>query len=322
MKYRRLGATGLQVSEIGFGAWGIGGVANGAIGYGPTDDEESKRALRRAYDLGVNFYDTSGLYGYGHSEHLIGEVLKDVRDKVIITTKVGFLDAAGSQDFSPKHISQSLEASLKRLQTDYVDLYQLHSPSIDAVGQDDGILSALRSLEQKGSVRAIGISVRSPDDGLIAINRFGFSCIQINFNLVDQRALSDGLFDLCGQRNVGVIVRTPLCFGLLTGRYSSVSKFGPGDHRNSWSSAQMARWANAGPLFAAALTEKEGQNPAQLALRFCLSYPTVSTVIPGMLTKEEVEENVLASQMGPFSEQELRKLEQIYQEKTFFVGKD
>ena len=241
MKYRRLRSTGLQVSEIGFGAWGIGGVANGAIAYGPTDDQESKRALRRAYHLGVNFYDTSGLYGYGHSERLIGEVLKDVRDRVIITTKVGFLDADGAQDFSPKHIRQSLAASLKRLQTDYVDLYQLHSPPIDALGRDESILSALRSLEQEGSVRAIGISVRSPDDGLVAINRFGLSCIQVNFNLVDQRALSNGLFDLCRKQGVGVIVRTPLCFGLLTGRYSPESKFGPGDHRSSWSSAQMAR---------------------------------------------------------------------------------
>lgn len=321
MKYRTLGDTGLQVSEIGFGAWGIGGVANGAIAYGPTDDRESKLALRRAYDLGVNFYDTSSLYGYGHSERLIGEVLKDVRDKVVIATKVGFLDSDGTQDFSPKHIRQSLEASLKRLQTDYVDLYQLHSPPIDTLEQDSSILSALRSLEKEGSVRAIGISVRSPDDGLVAINGFGLNCIQVNFNLVDQRALGNGLFDLCRKRGVGVVVRTPLCFGLLTGRYSPESRFGPGDHRSSWSCAQMARWASAGSLFASALTENGEQTPAQIALRFCLSYPTVSTVIPGMLTKKEVEENVLASELGEFSGDELRKFEQIYWENTFFVGK-
>jgi aryl-alcohol dehydrogenase-like predicted oxidoreductase len=322
MNYRMLGRTGLEISEVGFGAWGIGGVANGAIGYGPTDDKESKRALRRAYDLGVNFYDTSDLYGYGHSERLIGNVLKDVRDRVIITTKVGFLDADGAQDFSPKHIRQSLEASLKRLQTDYIDLYQLHSPSVDALSRDDGTLSALRCLEQEGSVRAFGISVRSPDDGLVAINRFELGCIQVNFNLVDQRALNNGLFDLCRKQGVGVIVRTPLCFGFLTGRYSPEGKFEPGDHRSGWSSAQIARWANAGQLFAAALPEDGRQTPAQMALRFCLSYPSVSTVIPGMLTKEEVEENVPASQLGPFPEAELQKLEQIYRDHTFFVGKD
>jgi aryl-alcohol dehydrogenase-like predicted oxidoreductase len=322
MNYRKLGHTGLEVSEIGYGAWGIGGVANGAIGYGPTDDQESKRALRRAYDLGVNFYDTSDLYGYGHSERLIGDALKDVRDRVIITTKVGFLDGDGAQDFSPKHIRQSLEASLKRLQTDYIDLYQLHSPSIDTLRQDDGILSALRRLEREGLVRAFGISVRSPDDGLVAINRFEPGCIQVNFNLVDQRALNNGLFDLCGKQGVGAIVRTPLCFGFLTGRYSPEGKFDPSDHRSSWSSAQIARWADAGRLFAAALPEDERQTPAQMALRFCLSHPSVSTVIPGMLSKEEVEENVLASQLGPFPEPELQKLQQIYRDNTFFFGKD
>lgn len=319
MKYRKLGRTNLEVSEIGFGTWGLGGNVNGAIAYGPTDDQESKLALRHAYGLGVTFYDASDFYGYGHSERLLGEALKDVRHKVVIATKVGLLDASGAQDFSPKHIRQSIEASLKRLQTDYIDLYQLHNPTMEVLSQDETILSTLHSLKKEGKVRALGISLRAPDDGLVAITKFGFKAIQVNFNLVDQRALENGLFDLCEREDVGVIVRTPLCFGFLTGAYSAESKFASSDHRSRWSPRQIARWASAHRLFAAVLVEHEKQTHAQIALRFCLSYRSVSTVIPGMLTKTEVEENVVASQLGPFTETELSKIEQIYQDNTFFV---
>ena len=294
---------------------------DGAIAYGPTDDQESKVALRRAYDRGVNFFDTADLYGYGHSERLVGDTLKDVRSNVIIATKAGFLGANGDKDFSTKHIRRALEASLKRLQTDYVDLYQLHSPSIEMLEEDDSILHLFRDLEEEGKVRAVGISVSSPDDGSLAITKYGFKSIQVNFNLVDQRVLENGLLDLCEREGVGIIVRTPLCFGFLTGAYSAESNFDPGDHRSRWSPEQMTRWASASQLFAADLAKHERQTYAQIALRFCLSYPSVSTAIPGMLTKEHVEENVQASQMGPLSGAELREIEKIYKGNIFFVGR-
>jgi aryl-alcohol dehydrogenase-like predicted oxidoreductase len=322
MKYRLLGATGLRVSEIGFGGWGIGGSGNGALAYGPTEDSESKLALRRAFELGVNFYDTSDFYGFGHSEELIGEALKEVRSQVIIATKVGLVDPIGAQDFSPHHIRQSAEGSLRRLQTDYIDLYQLHSPSMDVLGQDDQILAVLHSLQTEGKIRTLGISVRSPDDGLVAVTRFGFQAIQVNFNLVDQRAAVNGLLTLCEKQDVGVIVRTPLCFGFLTGQYSAADPFDPFDHRSRWSPEQVQRWAEAYPLFSSVLIKREMQTQAQFALRFCLSYQSVSTAIPGMLTREHVEENVLASNLGGLSQNELLPIMKIYQENQFFLGKD
>lgn len=321
MKYRKLGQTGLHVSEIGFGGWGIGGTANGAPAYGPTDDQESKAALRRAFYLGVNFYDTSDFYGRGHSERVIGDTLKDVRGEVIIATKVGLLDANGSKDFSADHVKRSLRKSLERLQTDYIDLYQLHNLPMDVQDECQETVATLHSLRKEGYIRAFGVSVSSPDAGLIAVTKYGFGCIQVNFNLVDQRALQNGLFDLCREKGVGVIVRTPLCFGFLTGAYPPDSEFDASDHRSSWPPEQIKRWASAGRLFSSAVAGTQGQTEAQMALRYCLSYESVSTVIPGMLTEGQVDENLPASQMGPFSEAELCNIERIYRDNNFFVGR-
>ena len=178
MKYRNLGKTGIEISEVGFGAWGIGGATKGATSYGDTDDEISRDALRAAYDAGITFFDTSDLYGYGRSEKLIGETLKHVRKNIVIASKVGLLDADGPQDFSADHLTESLEKSLARLQTDYLDLYQLHCPSIGLIEKNGETLAALRAFVAEGKVRAIGISVRSPDEGLMAAEGFGFQSIQ------------------------------------------------------------------------------------------------------------------------------------------------
>ena len=326
-----MGQTGIKVSEIGFGAWGIGGASAGFPAYGPTKDEESRSTLRRAFDLGVNFYDTSDLYGAGHSERLIGETFKDVRDQVIISTKVGFSSATDSQDLSVRTIERSLDASLARLQTDYIDLYQLHSPDIDSLDLGPGeagqtsheqeLLSNLKSLVKKGKVRALGISIRSPDDGLTAVRELGFKVLEVNYNLIDQRALDNGLLDLCHRQGIGVIARTPLCFGFLTGEYSPDTTFDVTDHRSHWPMEQITLWANAHLLFISAVNSGDEDTPVQTALRFCLSHKGISTVIPGLLTRKEVEENVQASEKGPFSPLQLQKVAQIYQDNTFFVGK-
>ena len=214
MKYRVFGNTALKVSEIGFGAWGIGG---GDYAYGKTDDKESVAALEYAFDNGINFYDTSDCYGQGHSEHLIGKTFRSRRDDVIIATKFGFYlqNKKYVQDFSVKNLTESIHNSLKRLQTDYIDLYQLHSPEISILGNSD-LLSELKKLQQQGKVRFIGVSLCSPREALVAIKSYGFKSVQVNFNLIDQRAFDDGLFDLAVDDKVGVICRTPLCFGFLT----------------------------------------------------------------------------------------------------------
>ena len=143
MQYRPLGDSGILVSEIGFGAWGIGGLVRDSIAYGPTDDAMSQRAVQAAFDAGVTFYDTAALYGYGHSEELLGRTLHSVRDRVVFSTKAGYVDFSGKQDFSPHGLRSSLEDSLHRLKTEYIDVFQLHDPPIALLEQDDAIMTTL-----------------------------------------------------------------------------------------------------------------------------------------------------------------------------------
>ncbi|MBI2870516.1 MAG: aldo/keto reductase [Candidatus Omnitrophica bacterium] len=321
MRYRKLGTTGLKVSEIGFGTWGIGGVGEGWVAYGPTDDHESRAALERAFACGMTFYDTADLYGHGHSERLLGDVFKPLRKDVVIASKVGLLDQRGSKDFSPGHIRASLEDSLRRLRTDYLDLYQLHDPPMDLLENRPDVLDVLRALEREGKIRAWGVSVQSPGEAFDLITRWGIRCVQINFNMLDQRALTLGLLGLCESEGVGVIVRTPLCFGFLTGYYSEKTCFEGGDHRVLWSRQQRERWAQGSQIFASVRKDTD-ESMAQFALRYCLSYPGVSTVIPGMLTETEVEEDAAVSERGPLSAEERRKIEEVYQEHSFFVERE
>lgn len=319
MNYRQLGNTGIRVSEIGFGGWGIGGTPMDAKAYGPTDDNQSRNALFKALELGITFFDTAALYGYGHSEKLIGEVIKGARQRVIISSKVGYRNFTGEQDFSPAYIRESLECSLKRLQTDHIDVYQLHDPTLALLESDARILETMESLKREGKIRAIGISVRSPDDSMSAIKLFSFETIQVNFNLVDMRALEFGLFDRCEKQGIGIIIRTPLCFGFLTGAYSSKSDYHARDHRSNWSPDQIERWGSAYKLFAAELAGNEELTNGQIALRFCLSFLPVSTVIPGMLTPEHVRENAMSSQLGPFPASVTERFTTIYKENQFFI---
>lgn len=316
MNYRPLGATGITVSEIGFGAWGIGGVSAGRSSYGPTDDAQSKRALHVAYEHGITFYDTSDIYGYGHSEELIGEALGSVRDKIVIASKVGFLEHLGAQDFSSKHVRTSVEQSLNRLRTDYIDLYQLHDPDIDMLVNDPSILETFEALKKEGKIRSVGISVKGPPEGLRAINELNAAVIQINLNMIDQRAVENGLLALSERQKVGVIARTPLCFGFLSDR--KIDALHPRDHRTSRPPEQLERWKSAPDLFRS-LNAGTTRSFAQLALQFCLSFPSVSTVIPGMLKEEEVVENVSASQGGPLNPEEIAKIGKIYKSNTFFA---
>jgi aryl-alcohol dehydrogenase-like predicted oxidoreductase len=319
MMYRKLGKTGVTVSEIGFGAWGIGGAHKQAKAYGETDDQESKQALCYAYEQGITFYDTSPLYGFGHSETLIGDALHSVRDHIIIASKVGYTDFSGTQNFSPEYIRQSLEESLQRLQTDYVDVFQLHDPPLDLLEKEDLIWTTLQSLQQEGKIRQIGISTKTPQESLIAIKNFAFDSVQVNFNLVDQRVLDNGLLDTCLEKGVAVIGRTPLCFGFLTGKYQASDSFSEFDHRRAWSNEQMERWASACRLFVNELSNTEKQTNAQVALRFCLSHPAISTIIPGMLTVQQVEENIKSGVLGTFSAEVMAKFREIYQGTQFFI---
>jgi aryl-alcohol dehydrogenase-like predicted oxidoreductase len=302
---RKLGPN-LEVSEVGFGTWGLGGDS-----YGPAPEPEAIEALQSAFERGVNFYDTSDLYGDGRSEIIVGKAFKTIRQKVVIGTKVGFIPKTKEQNFSTSHILKSLEASLSRLQTDYIDLYQLHSPPLEALS--DELLKTFGEIKKSGKAREIGISVRNPSDGIQAIEKFGFRSIQANFNMIDQRPLDNGLLDLAEKRNVGIIARTPFCFGFLTGRYSE-STFSENDHRAQWPTDQIERWAKAPQLFEPLYLEGK-RTPIELALQYCLSFKGISTVIPGMMNPKQVDENLSAANSAlRLSQSDVDFIRKVYKE--------
>lgn len=319
MRYRKLGKTGILVSEIGFGTWGIGGVTDGATSYGETNDIESTASLLKARDLGITFYDTANIYGNGHSEELLGETFSGSRDGVVIATKVGFTKHGGPHDVSVPYVKKCLEDSLRRLKSDYVDLYQLHSVPPDLVRSSPEILDFMKTLKQEGKIRAFGYSVKSPQEARIAIEEFGADVVQVNFNMVDQRAITSGVFDVVRSSGAGFIARTPLCFGFLTGAIQDI-QFSSQDHRSSWSQAQLERWKTAPDVFSFIDPEKK-YTPAQLALKFCLSFDGVSTAIPGMLSVREVQENSQVSNLPELTDKQLKEIEEVCSQTKFFLEK-
>lgn len=316
MKQRKLGNTGVEVSEIGFGTWGLGGDS-----YGPADDDASRIALRAAVDRGVTFFDTSDLYGAGHSETVLGSALEDVRERIVIASKVGLLPHSGfamPMDFSPTHLREGLAASLDRLRTRYLDVYLLHSPEPRLLWEDPEILAVMRSFQAEGRVRAFGVSARSPADAKALVEAFDIPVIQVNYNMIDQRAADDGLFDLARRKGVGIVARTPLCFGYLSGTLKPDHRFAGQDHRANWPTDQLRRWAEAPGLFGHLFGDAAGRTATQLALQFCLAADAVSTVIPGMMTAAEVAENTDAAALSPLSPDELADIRAIYAANTFY----
>jgi aryl-alcohol dehydrogenase-like predicted oxidoreductase len=318
MKYRALGRTGLVVSEIGFGAWGIGGRTVGTTSYGDTDDRTSLAALAAALDNGITFFDTSAAYGNGHSEALIGQALKGRRSQAVVATKAGYESWDRPPDFSAAAITASTEASLRRLDADYIDLLQLHNAPT-AVLQSDDVRRALDGLLASGKIRAWGASTKSPADAIDAVKLADVAVVQANFNMMDVRAVSEGLFDEVARRQAGFIGRTPLCFGFLAGTIRRDTIFPAGDHRNGWSRAQLDNWIDGAAELLGAVSARPGAEGAESALRFCLSFPAVSSVIPGILTPAEATENAWASVYGPLPAPAVEAVLAINRRRQFFV---
>jgi aryl-alcohol dehydrogenase-like predicted oxidoreductase len=318
---RVLGRTGLAVSEVGFGGWAIGGNAFGNS-YGPTDDAESKRAIRRAYDLGCNFFDTADVYGHGHSEELLGEALQDVRDKVVIATKVGgnfynrdihplmrdrvaqsvgkplaeFPDGAPlpvthDANFTSGYVRFAVERSLERLRTTWIDLLQLHNPPINLISSMD-TYAVLEDLKREGLIRSYGVSVHPPEEGLAAVNATMPDTVQIVYNLA-RREAEDAFLAAARAANVGVIAREPLANGFLAGRYHADSSWPAGDIRARMPRPYVAQVTALGQRVRE-LAEKSGLSAAQLALKFVLDRPEIGCAIVGMKTVQQVEENLNA----------------------------
>lgn len=288
MRHRQLGRSGSVVSEVGAGTWGLGGVA-----YGPLDERTALATLECAIERGISFFDTADFYGAGRSESLLGRLAKGRRQRVVIATKGGMLPHAGfamPQNFERAYLRQALEASLKRLGTDYVDAYLLHSPVLQSLVEDPSPLDELRRLQREGKLASFGVSARSPADALRAIEELGVELVEVNFNLADQRARECGLLSRAATLGVGVVIRTPLAFGYLSGSLSGRETLADMDHRAKWPTTQRQRWAGAARHFAA-LAERLGLSVAQLALRYAKSWDGVSTVIPGIMTPGEAADS-------------------------------
>lgn len=284
------------MSEIGFGAWAIGGnavVGETPIGWGVADDHESHRAIHASLHSGINFFDTADFYGLGHSESLLGAALVEHPD-VIIATKVGHRDIAGKivLDYSKDHIIDACEQSLKRLKRESIDYYQLHSAQVKHLEQGECI-EAMELLKKQGKIRFWGLSLNTfrpePEANYLLEHHIGDG-FQLVFNIINQRALS--IIRLAGEKGYGIIARMPLQFGLLTGKFTKDSTFEKDDHRsNRLTEDILKRSIDILEKKIWPIAQTEGMSRTAIALNFILYYKEISTVITGIRTTSHVEQN-------------------------------
>lgn len=310
MKYRTLGRTGLQVSEIGYGAWGIGK----AMWVG-ADDDVSIQSLKAARDAGVNFFDTALAYGDGHSEKLLSRAFGDSRE-VIIASKVppknGVWPAQKNtpirEVFPKSYVIECLDQTLKNLQREQVDVIQFHVWSDEWATEDEWI-NAVNQMRSSGKARFIGISINDhePTNVLRALDTGLIDTVQVIYNIFDQSP-QDQLFPYCQKHGIGVIARVPFDEGALTGNVRPETEFPPDDFRNVYFSGERKRevWDRLQKLMAD--TGMTVEQLPELALRFSLSAPAVSTVIPGMRSPRHVAANCASSDAGPLSPELLHKM--------------
>jgi aryl-alcohol dehydrogenase-like predicted oxidoreductase len=309
LKKRILGKTNIEVTEIGLGLWAAGGSS-----WGPTDDDESLSAIDFALDSGVNFFDTSDVYGDGHSEALLAQAMQGRRDQFIVATKIGWQnfnnDLGQSAYDTVDKLVAGVESNLRRLQTDYIDVIQSHisyrEPTMEI------FLEGFQKLQQAGKVRAYGVST-SDFEYLQAFNHDGrCATLQIDYSILNRTAEAD-ILPYCQANNIGVIVRGALAMGILTGKFTAESRFGEGDFRSRWHDDSdeyqiflddLQKVEQLQPL-------ADGRTLAQLALQFTVSHPAVTTVIPGAKNIRQMRDNLQAGLMPPLSTAELAQIDAI-----------
>ena len=319
MQYRSLGRTGWDISEMGFGSWGIGGDA-----WGKTDDTEAITALHKAIELGVNFIDTADVYGDGHSEQLIAQVRKQYSKKLIIATKAGRrLNPHIAEGYNRQNLTSFVERSLRNLEMEALDLLQLHCPPAAVYDQPE-VFGILDELVQQGKVRYYGVSVETVEEALKAIRYSNVQSIQIIFNMFRFKP-SEQFFAAARERKVGIIVRVPLASGLLTGKFRPDSQFAESDHRkfNRHGEAFDAGETFSGVDYEAGLQAVEALRPlvpqratmAQFALRWILMFPEVTTVIAGAKNPQQAEDNTGAAALPALSDETMQNVKAIYDQR-------
>lgn len=288
MKYRMLGKTGLRVSVIGLGTMVHAGH------FGPMKDSESLGAIETALDLGVNFIDTSDAYGAGYSENLLGNALKGKRDKVIVATKGGNVMTGpdrGKRIFAPDYISRVMDESLQRLQTDYIDLYQLHNPTVDVIEKGE-VWNVLERAKQAGKIRHYGVSINTMEEGIAAVKDGRSETVQVEYSLLAQEP-AEKIFPLAAQANVGIIARIPLRRGILTGKLTAADeqRFQGEDVRARSFKGEPFRQELAKAEQLRFLVHGDVKTFVQAALAFCVAHPAVGITIPGARNAQQMREN-------------------------------
>ena len=302
MEFRELGKTGIRISEVGLGCWPIGGASfrgGSPTGWSGVDVMESIETVRRSWEQSVTFYDTADAYGRGKSEVLVGMGLYENKNEAVICTKVGMSLAAPGQDFSEPYILGALDASLTRLERDYVDLYLLHGPPLE--GMTDALFGLMKDLKGSGKIRAWGVSIspvetsdRVVEEGLRAMEG-GAEAIQLVYNILQQKE-GDALFPVAMEKGVGMIARVPLASGWLTGKYNAQTAFPADDLRSLRYTPERVR-ETAELVAKVDFLLEEADSMVEAALRFVLSNPAVSTVIPGAKTPAQLRGIVNAAGM-------------------------
>jgi aryl-alcohol dehydrogenase-like predicted oxidoreductase len=319
MNYRALGRTGWDVSEMGFGAWGIGGDA-----WGKTDDKDAIAALHKAIELGVNFIDTADVYGDGHSEQLIAQVRKQHKEKLFVATKAGRrLNPHTAEGYNRENLTSFVDRSLRNLEMDALDLLQLHCPPAAVYDQAE-VFGVLDGLVQQGKIRYYGVSVETVEEALKAIRYPNVQSIQIIFNMFRFKP-SEQFFAAARNKKVGIIVRVPLASGLLTGKFRPDSQFAVSDHRNF---NRHGEAFDQGETFSGVDYETglqaveelrplvpQGATMAQLALRWILMFPEVTTVIAGAKNTQQAEDNAQVAALPTLSDETMRKVKAIYDQR-------
>lgn len=303
MKKRRLGKSGYDVSEIGLGCWQLGG------DFGPVGDETARRILAQAADQGIDFWDTADVYGGGLSEERIAAFLDQRPAPVTVATKVGRDDGLYPDGYTRAKVRENLQGSMKRLRCEALDLVQLHCVPPDVLEAGD-LLAWMEDFQAEGILRHFGASVQTLAEARVAASHPGLTSLQIIFNLFRQDAISE-LFPLAEANDVGIIVRLPLASGVLAGKMSADTEFDASDHRqyNRHGEAFSQGETFSGIPFETALDlvesvrerVPEGMSMAQMAMRWLLDHPAVSTVIAGASRPEQVRENAAVSELQPLS---------------------
>ena len=319
MKYRKLGRSGIKVSEIGFGAWTIGLDWWGK----KIDDDEAIRMLKRAYDLGINFYETADMYGNGKSEKIVSQAFKDMRDEVVYSTKWGYdmYDAIQighnelPQKHNPEFLKYALQQSLNRLQTDYIDVYSLHNPKMDAI-KNDNLFISLDKLVQSTKIKshgvALGPAIGWKDEGLLAIEKRNITCLQTVYNVLEQdpgRAFLNAVRK--NNNDVGIMVRVPDASGVLTGKVNEKTAFDKNDHRSNrkkeWILEAMQKVEKMKPI-----ANARGWSISQLAIKFILSQKEISIVLPTVIDVGEIESFAEMADGNYLNENEMAEIADLY----------